>query len=350
MGELFANGIYDGPRLMIVTGKGGVGKSTIAMTLASTLALKGLKVLFVRDEIEAQSGVHGEADWFHEINRRCLTLSNMGDREPGKTTATSRIKGLARGRKHREEEMQARAGIEMITINPMSGMEEHFVQGLRIPQFLFDTLFKRPTISSLFNAIPGIREIFIVGKIWFEAFDRKVHDVVIWDAPPSGQVMFYLATPRLIANALKIGPIAKACRIICEDFKDPERTGVVLTTIPEELAINEANELLNDLERENLAPLFRVVLNKSLSAFASVSKELSQMNAGLQGRAPTLTAALRQELFTKLSFINDRFRSAEVQRARLQLSLSAGATCLDVPLLFAEGDIVLPLRLMEYIA
>ncbi len=199
-------------RLVVVTGKGGVGKSTVALALGLAAARTGKRTILC----EVASQEH---------------LSHVFDRaEVG----------------FREVEMEE--NLWAISIDPDESMREYVLLQLKV-KAMRDLLFRSRIFNYLAAATPGLKELVTIGKIWELALDdRKVrsghhYDLVIVDAPATGHGVGFLQTPRTFADVAKVGPIRQQAETLDKFIRDPVRTGVAVVALPEEMPVNETAQL-----------------------------------------------------------------------------------------------------------
>jgi len=200
-----AAGLLDKP-LVVVTGKGGVGKSTVAAALGLAAARRGLRTIIA------------------EVARR---------------DDVSRVLG---GTGVHEDELAP--GLHHISIDPEEAMEEYLVDQLP-SRALADVLLSSRGFNYFAAATPGLRELLTVGKVWeLTREDRRTpgadpYDLVVLDAPATGHGVAVLSAPRTFADAAAMGRIARQGRIIDAMLSDPAQTGVVAVARPEEMPVNE---------------------------------------------------------------------------------------------------------------
>jgi anion-transporting ArsA/GET3 family ATPase len=208
-----AKGLLDKP-LVVVTGKGGVGKSTVAAALGLAAARRGRRTIIA------------------EVARR---------------DDVSRVLG---GTGVHEDELAP--GLHHISIDPEEAMEEYLVDQLPA-RALADLLLSSRGFAYLAAATPGLRELLTVGKVWELAQEdrrtpgARAYDLVVLDAPATGHGVAVLAAPRTFADAAMMGRIARQGRIIDAMLSDPARTGVVAVARAEEMPVNETLQLQDAL-------------------------------------------------------------------------------------------------------
>src|SRR4051794_31782392 len=192
--------------LVVVTGKGGVGKSTVAAALGLAAARRGLRTIIA------------------EVARR---------------DDVSRVLG---GTGVHEDELAP--GLHHISIDPEEAMEEYVVDQLS-SRAVADVLLSSRGFSYFAAATPGLRELLTVGKVWELAQDDRrtpgaePYDLVVLDAPATGHGVAILAAPRTFADAAVMGRIARQGRTIDAMLSDPAQTGVVAVARAEEMPVTE---------------------------------------------------------------------------------------------------------------
>ena len=214
-------------RLIFVTGKGGVGKSTVATALGLLAARAGLRTIVA--ELASQERVQRAFD--REV-------------EPF-------------------EEVELAPGLFTISIDPQHAMEEY----LRIKTGALGHMLASSKLFGAFAmATPGMRELLSIGKVWELAqLQRRTsgaapYDLVIVDAPATGHGVGILKTPRTFAEIARVGPIAHQGRIIADTLDDHDFTAVVAVATAEEMPVNETLAIKDELEREGLE-LAAVIVN-----------------------------------------------------------------------------------------
>jgi anion-transporting ArsA/GET3 family ATPase len=282
-------------RLIFVTGKGGVGKSTIAAALGVLGARRGLRTMIA--ELSSQQRIQRLFDRFG----------------PG------------------FEEIQLAPGLFTISIDPEHAMEEY----LEVKAGALGHVLASSRLFQTFAmATPGMRELLSIGKAWELAqLHRRTeggatYDLVIVDAPATGHGMGLLRTPRTFADIARVGPIAHQGRTIAETIADREFTGVVAVSIPEEMPVNETLSLCEALERDRLG-LDLVVLNALYPVRFDFSERDQLADALGRSRSSLSRSALRAALAE-----HARARTQREQEARLRAGVNG--RLVELPYVFAE--------------
>jgi len=277
-------------RLVFVTGKGGVGKTTVAGALGIAAAGRGRRTIVC--EVAQQ---HRLADMF-------------GVRSDGYA------------------EVQLDEGLWGLSIHPEQAMREYLED--QVGSRLYKLMFESRIFQYLAAATPGMRELLTIGKVWdltqeVRRTGHTTYDLVILDAPATGHGLGMLRTPRTFRDVARAGPISRQAGRIDEFLTDPELTGVVAVALPEEMPVNETLELVGKLDAEmGLAP-DAVVVN-GLYPHRFTAADVRRIETA-DGSHPALRAALSEH------------RRALLQREQLR-RLRRGAPCVTLPYLF-EADL-----------
>jgi len=242
-------------RVLILTGKGGVGKSTTSAALALIAANRGRHVLVI--EVDAKGNV---PDFFD----------------------TKRV-GFKYRRLHRN--------VWGLSMQPKDSMQEYLSLMLHVPGFSLKPM--QGFIEYTSDAIPGLKEILVTGKVYFEekAVDdgQPRWDLVVVDGAPTGHVVSQLGAARHLAALVKAGPIHDQALRIADLLADPARTAVVLVTIAEEMPVSETIDLAHRFAAETDIKPAALLVNQLQPEVVSDSKipALKHLVAGA-GRAEFL--------------------------------------------------------------
>ncbi|HTR76238.1 MAG TPA: ArsA family ATPase [Solirubrobacterales bacterium] len=281
---------------MIVTGKGGVGKTTVSVALGMRAAAEGRRTIVC--EVAAQ-----------ENASRLFEHTTVGFHE-----------------------IELEENLWAISIDPDESMREYVLLQLKV-RAMRDMLFRSRIFNYLAAATPGLKELVTIGKIWELAqLDRKVksgrkYDTVIVDAPATGHGVGFLQTPRTFANIARVGPIHSQAKTLDNFITNHEETGVAIVALPEEMPVNESAALEHDLVEEVGVAVDRVYLNGLYpERFSKEEAErLGALAAGENGGAAKAAARAALSEF-------ERARSQRAQLARLRRRAQAPVKTL--PFLF----------------
>lgn len=206
-------------RVIIVAGKGGVGKTTVAAALAAAAARAGREALLV--ELEGKSGL-------------AATF--------GRPTLEDR-------------EFSPSPGVRVLPIAPDAALVE-YLEGHGLGR-ISRRLTNSGALDVVATAVPGMKDILVLGKV--KALQRAgAADVIVVDGPAAGHAVTFLLSSRGLLDAVRVGPVLTQAMEVSEMLADPERTRVMLVTLAEETPVNETVEtarLLIDRVGLTLAPL-----------------------------------------------------------------------------------------------
>jgi anion-transporting ArsA/GET3 family ATPase len=298
-------------RLVIVIGKGGVGKTTLAAALGLVAARRGKRTVVCEvAEQERLAGLFG-------------------------VDATG----------HREREL--RPGLFGISIDPERAKEEWLRYQLKSGT-LAGALGASRIFQYLTAAAPGLTELVNIGKIWDLAQLRRrtrgpVFDLAIVDAPATGHGLAMLRAPSTYAGIARVGPIRRQALQIDRFVRDRSRTGVLAAALPEEIPVNETLELETRLQEELGMRVDAIVVNAVFPARFS-GEEAGRLRAIDRRASAEAHAALRAAL--------SEHRRAGVQRSQVRrLRRAAEAPVLTLPYVFqpelGAGDLELLSRELE---
>jgi len=292
------NNILD-KRLIFVTGKGGVGKSTVAAALGVAAAREGKRAIVC--EVAQQE-----------------RMSRFFERQ---------------GVGYHETEISP--NLFAFSIDPQRALEEYLLMQIRVKP-VYDLMFKNRVFTYFAAATPGLRELVTIGKVWELAqLDRRVkrgakYDVVIVDAPATGHGLGILRTPRTFSDIARVGPIKRQADLINEFVTDPELTSICAVAWPEEMPVNETLDLQRNLKSELGLKLDRVFMNGMYPDLfgddeARLLSERAEQDAA--GNGALQRGALRAAI--------SEYRRAKAQREQLErLRKGVRKSVVELPFLF----------------
>jgi anion-transporting ArsA/GET3 family ATPase len=234
-------------RFVLVTGKGGVGKTTVCAAEAMALAAKGKRVLVAmcnaRERLSVMFGV------------------------PPIGSAV----------------VQIAENVWAVNIEPERALEEYGTLVLH-SRALYKTLFDNRYVRTFLRAVPGMQEWAMLGKAWWHTTERRpdgssAYDVVILDAPATGHGLDMLRVPKVILDIVPPGILRRDAERAWEMFQDPRTCAIVLVTLPEEMPTTETIELARALKELGL-PIGRVVVNGVLPPLFSIDERAALVRTG----------------------------------------------------------------------
>ena len=220
--------------VLVVAGKGGVGKTTMSAALAKMAAGAGKSVLIV--ELEGKSGITGAFGGREDLGYEEMLLA------PARPGGAGRMTGSVRARR----------------LTPDDALMEYLEQhGLRR---VSKRLAHSGVLDVVSTAIPGIRDVLVLGKV--KQLEREaVADLIVVDAPATGHAITFLTSASGLVNAARGGPLRTQAQDVVDLLSDPARCRVILVTLPEELPVSETIESAYTLEDKAGVQLGPVIVN-----------------------------------------------------------------------------------------
>jgi anion-transporting ArsA/GET3 family ATPase len=237
-------------QLLFVTGKGGVGKTSVAAALGYLGARAGKRTLVC--EMDAKGALAAALD----VAALEFVPRAVDDR------------------------------LDAMAMNTEDALREYLRLFVRVPLVGRLGPLAR-TFDFVADAAPGVKEILGVGKLAYEVRERH-YDLVVVDAEASGHIVAQVAAPRVIGELIQVGMVREQTRWMLDILDDPARTGVVIVTTPEEMPVVETIELLDRLATDTQVDAAAVVANRVLPAL--FDRKESAVVADL-GRAEALLVA-----------------------------------------------------------
>jgi len=246
-------------RLVIVSGKGGVGKSAVTAGIGLMAQRHGLRILAV--EMESGGGLSAH-----------FGVGDLGF-----------------------EPREVRPGLHAMQMVRSEALLEYLQLQLKLPGMgRFGAVAR--AFDALATAAPAVREIVTIGKILWEVREDR-WDLVVVDAPPTGQIASYLRAPRSIAELVATGRIRSQSDWMEATLADPDLTELILVTLPEELPTTETVETIEWVSETKVVGSPTILVNRVLDEVKVKTPE------GLAGEMVTLHKSLwleQQEWLTRL--------------------------------------------------
>ena len=242
-------------RFLFISGKGGVGKTTVTASLALAFARQGKRVLM--------AGCNAK--------ERFSTIFGTGP-------VGADVKQVA-------------DGVWAVNMEPGRAMEEYGLMILK-SRTLYRAVFDNRYVRSFFRATPGLYEWAMLGKAWWHTTETRsdgspVFDIVMLDAPATGHGLDMLRVPKVIVDVVPPGILRRDADRAWAMFRDPKQTAVVIVTLPEDMPVNETIELIGGVEGELGLHVQQLVVNGMLPPLFSPEER----EALLIPRAPSASAA-----------------------------------------------------------
>jgi anion-transporting ArsA/GET3 family ATPase len=291
--------------LLWVTGKGGVGKTSIAGALAEVAARSGRRTLVC--EMDAKGAL--------------ATAFDVGELRFEPTEVTENLFAMS--------------------MSTEDSLREYLRLFVRIP-FLGRLGPLAKTFDFVADAAPGVKEILAVGKLCWEVRERH-YDLVVVDAEASGHIVSQIGAPKVIRDLVQVGLVRDQTQWMLDILGDASRTGVAIVTTPEEMPVTEAIELLHRLHSETGAHAHTVIANRVLPVL--FDRREQPVADRLPEALPELAAVAGEAVATVLDaarLTEQRRRTGAAHLDRVRIALDVDETLADVatitvPELFARA-------------
>ena len=286
-------------KLILVVGKGGVGRSTVAAAIAGNLAAQGKKTLLYETSANDRFGPYFD-----------------------KPAVGEAITALA-------------PNLWAVNSTPASALAEYGLMILRWKS-VYEMVFENRVSKAFLRAIPGLDDYALLGKAWYHTTEEKrgapAWDTVVFDMPASGHSVSMLRVPWVIVDTVPEGPLTRDARTVKAMLCDPARTAAVLVTLAEEMPVNEAIELEAKLTALGIVPqqlLVNQVFPQHFPPGAPVSRALDALVASITDAGalspPLAELAAHAQLSRDRRALNERYLRA---RAKTRVA--------ELPMLFAQ--------------
>ena len=301
-------------RFLFVTGKGGVGKTTISGALALALAAQGKRVMVAMcNAKERLSAILGTKPIGHDV-------------------------------------LEVAPNVFAVNILPERALEEYggmVIGSDRVAKLVFDNKY----VKAFFRAVPGLFEWSMLGKAWFHTTEKRKdgkweYDVVLLDAPATGHGLDMLRVPKVILDVVPPGVLRRDAEAAWAMFRDPKQSGVVVVTLPEEMPATETVELVSAIRGELQLPVLQTVVNGVLPQLFSASEraELLRDPSLLDVEAPVTSSGTSDSALVAGArrAIRERVQAESLERLRRSIDLPM----VYLPFLFDEASTVQGTRML----
>ena len=287
-------------QLIFVTGKGGVGKTSVAAALAVLAAGAGKRTLVCEMDAKGALAV-------------ALDIASL--------EFTPR---------------RVQNNLEAMAMDTEHALREYLKLFVRVPLVGRLGPLAR-TFDFVADAAPGVKEILGVGKLAYEVRERH-YDLVVVDAEASGHIVAQVAAPRVIGELIQVGMVRDQTRWMLDILEDPDRTGVVVVTAPEEMPVVETIELLDRFAADTQIHTAAIVANRVLPALfdRKESAVVASLDSAMQLLVDAAGPGVRDVVLAAQLTEARRVVGAR-HLERLRAAVAPGLPILYVPELFTRA-------------
>jgi anion-transporting ArsA/GET3 family ATPase len=289
----------DDRRFVFITGKGGVGKTTVAAAMARALAGRGKRVL--------------------------IAMCN----------AKERISSMFASDLVGTEIVPVAERIWAVNMEPERAFEEYGHMVLKVPA-LYRVVFQNKYVRSFLPAVPGLSDWAMLGKAWYHTTEkdergRQRFDVVLFDAPATGHGLDMLRVPKVIVEVVPPGVLRRDAETAWRMFTNPRETSVLVVTLPEELPVTETLELIASVHKELELPLGALIVNGVMAPLFDERERAELSKIETTGETATTAASAVQAAARRA--VQEKLQAASLAR------LFAGTTLprIVLPYLFEDA-------------
>jgi hypothetical protein len=220
-------------RLLVVTGKGGVGKSAVSAAAALHFARQGRRTLVCEVNTEDRIG---------PLLNKEATGTVIAELEPN---------------------------LWAVNIRPADALREYALMVLKF-QALYKAVFENRVVRYLLRFIPSVQELVMLGKILYHVRETRPDgsfrfDSIVVDAPATGHAISFLLVPEVILDSVPPGPLARDAKVMRDLLIDPSVTAALLVSLPEDMPVNETLELAAALRDRVKIQVGGAILNGFIS-------------------------------------------------------------------------------------
>jgi anion-transporting ArsA/GET3 family ATPase len=242
-------------KLVIVTGKGGVGKTTVTAALARAVAAAGKRVL-------------------------CAEIVAHPD-------SPSQLRDALGGPVPTEEPVRVAPNIDVVLLTPTMG-HRRFLQDTLPLKVLADAAMRSAGLKRFLSAAPGFSDMGVMYRA-LDLMKKPQWDLMLLDSPATGHALALAQIPEFLLRVIPSGPIGRVAADGLKILQDPQQTAALVVTLPETLPVTEALELANGLGKHKV-PVNGLIVNRvpadpfSADERAALNKVMNNGNGVLGGR------------------------------------------------------------------
>jgi len=228
-------------KLLFVTGKGGVGKTSVSVAIGQIAASLGKKTLLVESSSQEQIAP-------------LLGKNTIGHNE---TTISQNL--------------------SILNLSTTENFKEYITKYLG-QKLLYDKVFSHKVMQSFINTIPGLAEVMLLGRLYYslEIASGSKPDLLIFDSSASGHFLSLMTTPDSVLGTGIGGPMIKEIQNVRNFIAEEKNCGTIYVTIPEELVITECIDFIPKLIRKSPSKLLGLLVNRVITEASETTLKLDE--------------------------------------------------------------------------
>jgi anion-transporting ArsA/GET3 family ATPase len=273
-------------QLHFVSGKGGVGKSTVSCALALLFREQGHRVLLA--QVHAPKDSHAHLLGWDEVP-------------------------------HEVEELEE--GLFAVNATPENSLREYGLMTLKY-EALYKVAFENRIMRSFLRFVPSLAELTMLGKLWFHAQEKRDDgrprfDRIVVDCPSTGHGLGFLRVSQIVRNVSRSGPLADKAAEMAAVIEAPERSALHVVTLPEDMPTNETLSFIAEVRRTGVAPLGHLMVNSVISpAFGPAVREELERAVLAEPSDATSPAARELRGVVQRRLLRDELVTTQLERLR----------------------------------
>lgn len=258
--------------LRIVSGKGGVGKSVVALAMARLQASHGRRTLLC------------------EVNAHESSIRLLG--KPASQNTIQKVEG----------------SLYSINLTAPESVREYALMTLKF-RAIYNVVFENRVVKYFIRAVPSLGEFVMLGKIWYEEQNGN-WDAIIVDAPATGHLISWLRVPQVFTEMISSGPLHTSAKDFRAMLEDPNRTRLDIVTLPEEMPVNEAIAIDAAAKKYGFATRGLTIVNRVLP----------EIPAGVVSGTPATALFDRLRVQEHWRAVGEKYLSALPEGPRVRLA------------------------------
>ncbi len=336
-------------RFLIVSGKGGVGKTTVAAAAAVAAAKRGKRVAILElGEHERVPPLFGSKKAGYEGARLWSDGQGVRGRPAGERERAQGVRGGPPREREGADGPASAGSVTSFCLTPREALHEFVIRQVRFER-IYEAVFENRIIKYFTTGAPGLDELVVMGKIENLEQERMKNppkrllkenggeppprfDLIVFDAPATGHGLGFFKVPQMTMRMTRLGPFFRKAERMHRLLTDPERTALAIVTLAEEMPVNETVDLHQAASDLGLPPGKLVVNGLFPALFDPEEDEL--LDRLKDGAKPKQGPAGAIAGFALASAVSARARQRMHEENLRRLEREVPLARVDLPFLF----------------